>query len=57
MTSDRPERHRTRRRTEAWASTAVGVSSSNGRTGMQSVSSSTPPAVTNVVSKTLVEGR
>ena len=57
MTSDRPERHRTRRRTEAWASTAVGLAASKGRTGMQSVSSSSPSAVVNVVTKMLVAGR
>ena len=56
-TVTRPDVHRSRRRTDAWWSTFAGWSGSNGLTGMQSVSSSTPSVVVNVVASTLVAGR
>ncbi len=52
-----PETHRRRRRTEARLTTAVGCSGSKGATGMQSVNSKTPSAVSKLLCKTLVEGR
>ena len=53
----RPPVHRTRRSTEEWLDTAVGCSASKRSTGIQSVISRSPSAVTNVVARTLVEGR
>ena len=53
----RPSRHRTRRSTEWRVVTASGRSGSNGATGIQSVTSSTPEAVSKQVASTLVAGR
>jgi hypothetical protein len=57
VTSTLPSVHTARRRIARYGATFVGTSGSSGATGMQSVTSSTPSGVSNVVTNTLVSRR